>query len=142
MCTEPSPPGDPPSPFDHLALQVGDLAASLAFYQAALAPVGLQPLYEGPNSVGMGLHPGQRATFWLQPSEGSPTGSLHLCFKATARDQVEAFHAAALASGGRCNGPPGLRPEYHPGYYAAFVLDPDGNNIELVFRDLEVVAGA
>lgn len=127
----------PPSPFDHVSLRVRDLAASRSFYSAALAPIGLKPLYQGPHFVGMGLRPGERATFWLGTDTASPTGCLHLCFQATAREQVDAFHAGALAQGGQCNGPPGLRPEYHPGYYAAFALDPEGNNIEMVFRDPE-----
>lgn len=131
-------PTSPASPFDHVALRVKDLAASRAFYLAALAPLGFDALYEGPGFVGMGTIPGQRASFWLAVDEASPTGSLHLCFRAACRDDVDDFHAAALSSGGRCNGAPGYRPEYHPGYYAAFVLDPAGNNIELVFREPEV----
>jgi catechol 2,3-dioxygenase-like lactoylglutathione lyase family enzyme len=131
-------PRDPASPFDHLAIRVRDLEASKAFYSSALAPIGLQPLYLSPESVGMGSVPGERATFWLVADEVAPTGSLHLCFRATARGEVDDFHAAALSSGGQCNGAPGFRPEYHPGYYAAFVFDPDGNNIELVFRDPDV----
>jgi len=133
-CTSPAP------PFDHVTIRVKDLAASRTFYCAALAPLGLQPLYESPEFVGVGSVSGQGASFWLVADEASPTGSLHLCFKAAARKEVDEFHAAALSSGGRCNGAPGLRPEYHPGYYAAFVFDPAGNNIELVFRDPGVEA--
>lgn len=125
----------PASLFDHVSIRVRDLVASRAFYAAALAPLGLKPLYESPAFVGMGLAPGQRATFWLVADAASPTGSLHLCFRAASRAEVDDFHAAALSRGGRCNGGPSIRPEYDPGYYAAFVLDLEGNNIELVFRD-------
>lgn len=138
MAEDENAPADPPSPFDHVSIRVRNLEASRDFYRAALLPLGLRPLYETPDSVGMGRTPGERATFWLAADPAAPTRSLHLCFRASARREVDDFHAAALSTGGRCNGPPGPRPEYDPGYYAAFVLDPDGNNLELVFRDPEV----
>lgn len=116
---------------DHLQLVVSDLAASQAFYEAVLGALGI-PI----GGKGAGY-------FWADElfvstadspaAQGSLTGRHHLAFQARDRAMVEAFHQAALASGGTCNGPPGERP-YHPGYYAAFVLDPDGNNIEAVFH--------
>jgi catechol 2,3-dioxygenase-like lactoylglutathione lyase family enzyme len=116
---------------DHIQLVVHDLAASRRFYDAVLGVLGIP--------VG-----GESATwFWAdelfvssidsEAAQGRPTGRHHLAFQAKDRAMVEAFHRAALAAGGRDNGAPGERP-YHPGYYAAFVLDPDGNNIEAVFH--------
>lgn len=121
---------------DHTGITVNDLARSKAFYTAALAPIGYQLLMEFPAAVtghadvaGFGEPP--KPDFWL--GSGSPNQPpLHLAFRAANRQQVDAFHAAALAAGGRDNGAPGLRPHYHPDYYGAFVLDPDGHNIEVV----------
>lgn len=121
---------------DHIGFPVRDLARSTAFYAAALTPLGSHPLMElapeetgGTGFVGFGL-PG-KPQFWI--TTGTPlTGVLHVAFVAQTRAQVAAFHAAALAVGGRDNGAPGLRPHYHPDYYAAFVIDPDGHNIEAV----------
>jgi len=116
---------------DHVQLVVADLARSKAFYQAALGALGIPLGGEGPEF------------FWIDelcvstPTSpaaiGKLTGRVHLAFQAADREQVEQFYRAALASGGTDNGGPGLRP-YHPGYFAAFVLDPDGNNIEAVFH--------
>lgn len=120
---------------DHMSVAVRDLRKSLGFYEEALAPLGIRRLmaYGGtddlPGHVGFGDD--QKPYFWL--SQGEPVrGYLHIAFSASSRDEVDAFHQAALAAGGRDNGPPGLRPHYHPGYYGAFVLDPDGCNIEAV----------
>jgi len=121
---------------DHTGITVNDLARSKAFYTAALAPIGYQLLMEFPAAVtghadvaGFGEPP--KPDFWL--GSGSPNQPpLHVAFRAANRQQVDAFHAAALAAGGRDNGAPGLRPHYHPDYYGAFVLDPDGHNIEVV----------
>lgn len=116
---------------DHIQLVVKDLAASRAFYEAVLAVLKLPIGGTGPGF------------FWADElfvssadspaAQGVLTGRHHLAFQAEDRAMVDAFHKAALAAGGRDNGAPGERP-YHPGYYAAFVLDPDGNNIEAVFH--------
>ena len=119
---------------DHISLTATDLVRSKAFYDAALAPLGIQVLWPAdPESIVFGY--GEAGTpkpyFWL--AEGGPTTNrLHVAFTAATRAQVDAFYTAALAAGGRDNGPPGPRLQYHPGYYGAFVLDPDGLNIEAV----------
>jgi catechol 2,3-dioxygenase-like lactoylglutathione lyase family enzyme len=113
---------------DHIKLHVADAARSRAFYEQALAPLGYRVVLEpAPGVVGMGT---RAPDLWLAQS-GSPTVA-HVALRADDREAVDAFHAAALAAGGRDNGPPGLRPQYHPGYYGAFVIDPDGNNLEAV----------
>jgi catechol 2,3-dioxygenase-like lactoylglutathione lyase family enzyme len=113
---------------DHVTLRVRDLAAAKAFYTAALAPLGYQVGMEFPDGAGLGA--GGKLDFWLvQDPEARPQ---HLAFSAPDRSAVDAFHAAALAAGGRDNGPPGLRLEYHPHYYGAFVFDPSGHNLEAV----------
>ena len=113
---------------DHLAIGVRDLAASRAFYEAALAPLGFAVVMERDGSVGFG--PTHRPIFWLV--DRAPAAGLHVAFQAIDRDHVDAFHAAALSAGGHDNGAPGMRLKYHPHYYGAFVLDPDGNNAEAV----------
>ena len=113
---------------DHLGIGVRDLAASRAFYEAALAPLGFGVVMEGGDRVAFG--PTARPIFWLVDRE--PTSAAHIAFQASGRERVDAFHAAALAAGGHDNGHPGLRPEYHPHYYGAFILDLDGNNAEAV----------
>jgi catechol 2,3-dioxygenase-like lactoylglutathione lyase family enzyme len=122
---------------DHITLNVSDLDASRAFYNAALAPLGVRPLFEvtaeetgGPAYCGFGE--GQKVYFWLGVGGRPATTSAHVAFAAGTRAVVDAFYAAALSAGGTDNGPPGLRPHYTPTYYGAFVLDPDGNNIEAV----------
>ncbi len=114
---------------DHLSLAVRDLARSKAFYLKALAPLGVQVVMEGPYGVGLG--PAGRPMFWLHQADTAPT-PMHLAFAAADRAQVDAFHRAALEAGGRDNGAPGLRPHYHPNYYGAFVIGPDGHNVEAV----------
>ena len=120
---------------DHVALEVSDFAASKAFYEAALAPLGIELLMEPmPEAAGFGSDTGHgpRPYFWIM-ARGRPTVSgAHVSFAAPDRGTVDAFHAAALAAGGTDNGAPGARPIYHPRYYGGFVLDPDGNNIEAV----------
>ena len=113
---------------DHLALAVRDLAASQAFYEAALAPLGYGVVMERDDRVAFG--PTARPIFWLVARE--PVTAAHVAFQASDRERVDAFHAAALAAGATDNGGPGMRPQYHPHYYGAFVLDPDGNNAEAV----------
>ncbi|HEX3538218.1 MAG TPA: VOC family protein [Stellaceae bacterium] len=115
---------------DHVTIGVTDLVQSKAFYDRALEPLGIVRLYaDGPDFAGYGI--GRKAFFWIGRREQVATGA-HIAFTAADRGAVGAFHAAALAAGGRDNGPPGLRPQYHPNYYGAFVLDPDGHNIEAV----------
>jgi catechol 2,3-dioxygenase-like lactoylglutathione lyase family enzyme len=116
---------------DHVSLRAGDLARSRAFYVAALAPLGISVLMENADSIGFGKD--RRPQFWLNRSD-APSGPTHIAFIAENRAQVRAFYAAALAAGGKDNGAPGLRPQYHANYYGAFVLDPDGNNAEAVCR--------
>lgn len=117
--------------FDHIALPVADYARSKAFYQAVLAPLKFVLVVEsGPASAGFGV-PG-RPKFWISGGEGSLKGELHVAFEASDHGAVQAFHRAALEAGGTDNGVPGLRPDYHANYFAAFVRDPDGHNIEAV----------
>ena len=115
---------------DHVGIEVADLAASRAFYEAALRPLGYERVLVHDNHVGF-VSPERYPDFWLA-RRGSVTASAHVSFRAGSRAAVDAFHAAALAAGGRDNGPPGVRPQYDESYYAAFVLDPDGNNVEAV----------
>jgi len=121
-------------PIDHARLPVTDLGASRAFYSAALAPFGYRLVYDGETSLGFGLGDGgdEDEPFAVERHETNGVPS-HLAFTATSIEQVDAFHAAALSAGGRDNGAPGERP-YGGYYYAAFVLDPDGHNIEAVFH--------
>jgi catechol 2,3-dioxygenase-like lactoylglutathione lyase family enzyme len=109
---------------DHIGLNVRDIEAARRFYAGALAPFGLSLTDAGPDFY--------VDEIWVAQVDDNFT-KLHLAFQAKDRDQVHAFYDAALAAGGRDNGAPGER-SYHPGYYAAFVLDPDGNNVEAVFH--------
>ncbi|HSV03680.1 MAG TPA: VOC family protein [Phenylobacterium sp.] len=116
---------------DHVSLKVADYARAQAFYDAALRPLGFsRQMGDGAHFAGYGV-PG-RPFFWIGQGDGGPA---HVAFAAPDRQAVKAFHAAALAAGAGDNGAPGLRPQYHPGYYAAFVIDPDGNNIEAVCHE-------
>ena len=115
---------------DHVTLGVSDIERSKKFYDQALRPLGIGFLYaEGQTAAGYGA--GTKAFFWISLRDASQTGS-HVAFTAEDRETVNQFHQAALAAGGRDNGQPGLRPHYHENYYGAFVLDPDGHNIEAV----------
>ncbi len=121
---------------DHTGIAVSDIAKSRRFYEAALGPLGYTVLMEIPTEhtggmVVLGLGVAPKPDFWLH--EGTPQKpALHFAFGARTRDEVDAFYAAAIEAGAEDNGPPGLRPQYHPNYYGAFVLDPDGHNIEAV----------
>jgi catechol 2,3-dioxygenase-like lactoylglutathione lyase family enzyme len=116
--------------FDHISFAVRDLSKTRAFYTAALAPLGFSVQWdETPGVVAFG-RPG-RPQLWFGEKDGGPTG-VHIALEAKTRADVDAFHAAALAAGGQDNGAPGLRPHYHPNYYGAFVIDPDGHNLEAV----------
>ena len=123
---------------DHAGLKVSNPGASRRFYEAALAPLGYRVLMEIPTEhtgglvvLGYGVPP--KPDFWV--AQGSPeTPRVHVAFRASSPAEVDTFYRAALAAGGRDNGPPGPRPHYHAGYYGAFVLDPDGHNVEAVFH--------
>ena len=116
--------------FDHVGLNVRDYRASRAFYEAALAPLGWTIAMEFEEHKAVAFGPAEKPDLWLAEREPYGTGT-HVAITAPDRATVDAFHAAALAAGGTDNGAPGIRP-YHPTYYAAFVLDPDGNNLEAV----------
>ncbi|MFL5922225.1 MAG: VOC family protein [Gaiellaceae bacterium] len=115
---------------DHVSVQVRDYPRSKDFYVAALAPLGFELVMEFEGRVG-GFARDNRPWFWIRAGDPAAAGGVHVAFPAADTGAVEAFYAAALAGGGTDNGAPGLR-EYNPGYYAAYVLDPDGNNIEAV----------
>lgn len=113
---------------DHIGIRVSDYERSKRFYTLALAPLGYSLMMEGAS--GAGFHREAIPDFWIKA--GPPTLPVHVAFSSPDRATVDAFHRAALAAGAADNGPPGLRPHYHPSYYGAFVLDPDGYNIEAV----------
>ncbi len=113
---------------DHVVILVGDLERAGSFYDAALAPLGHERLLEFPGVIGYGQ--AGKPGFWVR--EGEQTAPAHVAFSSPDRDTVDAFHAAARAAGGKDNGGPGVREIYHPQYYGAFVLDPDGHNVEAV----------
>ncbi len=113
---------------DHVGLRVANYARARKFFEGALAPLGYSLIMEFGDSVA-GFGADGKPDFWI--SEG-PTVPVHVAFLSSDRATVDAFHEAALAAGGSDNGAPGLRPQYHPNYYGAFVCDPDGNNLEAV----------
>lgn len=115
--------------FDHIGFGVTNLTESKDFFLGALRPLGVAVAMEGPYGVGMGQN--RKPSLWLHETKERPA-HLHLAFVAENRRQVDEFYAAALAAGGKDNGPPGLRPHYHPNYYGAFVIGPDGHNVEAV----------
>jgi catechol 2,3-dioxygenase-like lactoylglutathione lyase family enzyme len=117
--------------FDHVKFGVSDYAAGKAFFVKALAPLGVVVGAEGEPSYGIELCGKNDSSLCLYQAEDKPA-PLHIAFVADSRRQVEAFYRAALAAGGKDNGAPGLRPHYHANYYAAFVLGPDGHNLEAV----------
>ena len=115
--------------FDHIGFNVSDFSRSKAFYVEALTPLGIGVALEGEGWAMLG-RPG-RPQFWIGSFKGSP-GPIHIGFVADTREQVRRFYDAAIAAGGKDNGPPGLREHYHPNYYGAFVIGPDGHNLEAV----------
>ena len=121
--------------FDHVVFGVSDYAASRDFFLQALEPLGVTIASEGPLGVEL-VCTGSDASLCIRRVEEKAT-HLHLAFKADSRDQVERFHRAAIAAGAEDNGGPGLRPQYHANYYAAFVIGPDGHNIEVVCHQPE-----
>lgn len=118
--------------FDHVVFGVSDYEASKVFYLKALEPLGMAVVLEGP--LGIEMSADGKVSLCLFQTQEKPA-HLHVAFRAESRGQVDAFHRAALAAGGKDNGAPGLRPRYHANYYAAFVIDPDGHNIEVVCHE-------
>lgn len=121
---------------DHIGIKVTNLERAKAFYDQSLAPLGITALFEAPgDETGgtpfIGYGEGFKPYFWIS-AQPRATELVHVAFAADTRAKVDAFYAAAIAAGGKDNGPPGMRPLYHPNYYGAFVLDPDGHNIEAV----------
>jgi catechol 2,3-dioxygenase-like lactoylglutathione lyase family enzyme len=114
---------------DHIGFAVADFARSREFFTQALAPLGISVIMEGPGFAGLGRD--GKPQFWFA-GRGNPAPGTHIAFVAENRAQVRAFYDAALKAGGRDNGAPGIRAHYHPNYYGAFVLDPDGHNVEAV----------
>lgn len=121
---------------DHISIGVRNIAASKRFYDATLQPLGYRCLSDSPESLGYGA---KATVLWVNAAERpvpADNGSgLHFCFAAASRKSVDAFHAAGLASGGRDNGAPGIRSDYGAGYYAAYLVDPDGYRIEAYFPE-------
>jgi len=129
---------------DHVSVGVTNIARSKAFYDAALTPLGMAPVYPVEISgqlVGVGYGAPEKPSFWVQlPMNGqaaSMGNGMHIAFRAMTRAAVDSFYLAAMSQGGIEDGAPGLRTEYHPSYYAAFVRDPDGNKIEAVCHATE-----
>lgn len=126
---------------DHVSLTVAGLDTARPFYDAVMQALGAAKVYDRPDALGYGERcgPGDAGHSYLSvladPTQSVASVRRHWCFKATSRAAVDAFHAAGLAHGGRDDGAPGLRPHYHPHYYAAFLLDPSGNRIEAVCHD-------
>ncbi|MDZ5457465.1 VOC family protein [Azohydromonas lata] len=120
--------------FDHVKFGVTDYEASKAFFLKALAPLGVTLLSEGLPSYGVEIGSKGGATLCLFQTQEKPA-HLHLAFRAETRQQVDDFYRAALSAGGKDHGAPGLRPQYHANYYAAFVIGPDGHNIEAVCNE-------
>jgi catechol 2,3-dioxygenase-like lactoylglutathione lyase family enzyme len=120
--------------FDHVVFGVSDYAASKAFFLKALEPLGVAVVLEGP--LGVELSADGKSSLCIRRT-AEKAAHLHLAFRTENRQQVDAFHRAALEAGGKDNGAPGLRPHYHANYYAAFVIGPDGHNIEVVCHESE-----
>lgn len=112
---------------DHMGFGASDYDASMKFFTSALAPLGYKVVMEGPPGAGAGIGTAHAPVLWIHPTQATPA-PLHIALRA----EVDAFHQAALAAGGKDNGAPGLRPHYHPNYYGAFVIGPDGHNVEAV----------
>lgn len=127
---------------DHMSIQVADYEKSRTFYLQALGPLGYVVVMELdrkqipqlPSEKVGGLGEGGKPDFWLSQAS-TPSTPQHLAFRAASRAAVDAFYAAAIAAGAKDNGPPGVRPHYHPNYYGAFVIDPNGHNLEAVCHD-------
>lgn len=126
------------SPIDHLTITPSDYEKALIFYDLALAPLGITRVMPKKDSCGFGI---DRPFFWLSAPDNkhAPSKGVHIAFSASSKEEVDTFHIIALKAGGIDHGAPGYRTKYHAGYYAAFVYDLDGNNIEVVYRDLNMV---
>ena len=122
--------------FDHVKFGVRDFALSKRFYVKALESIGVTDITDWPPDGAELCQPNGETSLCIYQTDETPA-HLHIAFVAESRQQVDAFYRAALDAGGQCNGPPGLRPQYSGRYYAAFVLDPDGHNIELVYHEPE-----
>ena len=126
---------------DHIGINASDVKRSKSFYELALKPLGIAvempptPEMIAAGYEGYGFGEAGKPYFWV--GSGKATTAIHIAFGARTRSDVDAFYAAAIAAGGRDNGPPGIRAHYHPTYYGAFVFDPDGNNVEAVCHTLE-----
>ena len=116
--------------YDHIGLKVKDIDASVRFYTAALAPLG--HVLCSRDESGAGFGPAGEPALWLLPGDGAAKRGTHVAFRASDRKSVDRFHQQGLRAGGRDNGEPSLRTDYAPTYYAAFLIDPDGNNVEAV----------
>jgi catechol 2,3-dioxygenase-like lactoylglutathione lyase family enzyme len=121
--------------FDHVQIKVTDLDGCRAFYEAVLGALGYRIVFEAAGVVGIGTSPHDMFEARQAGDDAPLSGCVHAAFRAPSRTAVDAFHRIALERGARDNGPPGLRPEYEPGYYAAFVIDPNGHNLEAVFAE-------
>ena len=119
--------------YDHVGLKVQDIDASVRFYTAALGALGHE--LASHDASGAGLGPRGAPALWLYATPGKQAGGVHVALRATSRAQVDRFHAEGLKAGGRDNGRPGPRTDYSPNYYAAFLFDPDGNNVEAVWLE-------
>jgi catechol 2,3-dioxygenase-like lactoylglutathione lyase family enzyme len=117
---------------DHIGIQVSDLERSIAFYTKALAPLGYELVMKWQQFAGFGV--AGKPDFWID-GRGAPKDHIHVAFRAAGRAKVREFYDAAIAAGGKDNGPPGTRPQYHEHYYGAFVHDPDGHNVEAVCHE-------
>ena len=117
---------------DHMTIRVRDMERSRAFYAAALAPLGFGIVADYGGDAGIAFGPPGQDDFAIAPAASAPSGPIHLAFAAADQAAVNDFHAFGMSAGGRDNGPPGLRPQYHESYYAAYLIDPDGNNVEAV----------
>ena len=115
--------------FDHVGFAVSNISQSKAFFLKALESIGVAVVMEGPYGVGMGKN--GKPSLWIHDAT-STAAPMHIAFTAENRNEVDSFYKAALAAGGKDNGPPGLRPQYHANYYGAFVIGPDGHNVEAV----------